>query len=260
VHVGAAHVLRNYVMPHQLDLMRRSATVFVQTMREQQALAGLGVPHTAMRMLGMGVNPESAAGADGTRFRLAHGIAATTPLVLFMGSVTYDKGAVTLLAAMQRLWQHGSDAMAVIVGEAPKPGGFTAALAQVPAQWRDRIKRIDVLRGQDKHDAFEAADVFTLPSRVDSFGIVFLEAWLHGKPVIGADAGGIPEVITHGQDGFVLPFGDAEALAGHIHILIDNPERAAALGARGRENVLARHNWARIYRVVADATHAHARS
>ncbi len=247
VHVGAPEVMRNYVMPHQIDLMRRSTRVFVQTSLEGDALLGVGVDPQAIRRLGMGVNPSEADGADGARFRARHGISADAPIVSFMGSITRDKGAVALLHAMQALWAAGSRAVLALAGEAPAPGGFSAALARLPHTDRQRVLLTGALHGREKHDFLAASQVFALPSRVDSFGIVFLEAWMHGLPVIGADAGGIPAVITHDHDGYVLPFDDVHALSLHIQRLLEQPELARSLGAAGRAKVLANYTWDAIH-------------
>ncbi len=55
-----------------------------------------------------------------------------------------------------------------------------------------------------------------MPSRTDSFGIVFLEAWANGLPVVAADAGGVPEVVRHEQTGLLVPFGDLDRLSQSI--------------------------------------------
>lgn len=86
-----------------------------------------------------------------------------------------------------------------------------------------------------------------MPSRTDSLGIVYLEAWLNEKPVVGALAGGVPEVISDGVDGHLVRFGDVPSLAVRLAHLLGDPEAAAAMGRRGREKVLARYTWDRIY-------------
>ncbi|HRE29887.1 MAG TPA: glycosyltransferase, partial [Anaerolineales bacterium] len=79
------------------------------------------------------------------------------------------------------------------------------------------------------------------------------EAWLAGKPVIGARAWAMDEVIADGVDGLLVPFGDAEALADALAGLLDDPARRAALGAAGRAKVLARYTWAHAYARVRAA-------
>lgn len=253
VHVGAPEVMRNYVMPHQIELMQHAARVFVQTRSEGDALAAFGIESHAIELLGMGVNPADADGADGARFRARHGLAADTPIVSFMGSITRDKGAITLLQAMQSLWASGTDAVLAFAGEAPAPGGFAEALAHVRDADRRRVLLTGTLRGRDKHDLLAASRVFAMPSRVDSFGIVYLEAWLHALPVIGARAGGVPDVIAHERDGYVLPFGDVDALSSRIQLLIDERDTAQALGAAGRAKVLTQFTWDAIFARLATA-------
>ena len=90
-----------------------------------------------------------------------------------------------------------------------------------------------------------------MPSRSDSFGIVYLEAWLYSKPVIGARTWGVMDVIEDGRTGVLVPFGDVEALAAAVRALLTQPERRAAMGAAGRERVYRLHTWDR----KVDAVH-----
>ncbi len=243
VHVGAADVLRNYTMPHQLELMRQSRVVFVQTERERAALIALGIDAAKLRLLGIGLDLSAGDGADGARFRAAHAIPPDAPIVLFIGSITRDKGAVTLLRAMRAVWQAHPDARAVFIGDAPAPGGFAPALAELAHDERARVILPGIVSERDKHDALQACTLFAMPSRVDSFGIVYLEAWLHSKPVIGADAGGVPDVITHERDGLIIPFDDVATLARQVKALLADPARAATLGAHGRRTLETKYAW-----------------
>ncbi|HEY6042186.1 MAG TPA: glycosyltransferase family 4 protein, partial [Anaerolineae bacterium] len=98
-------------------------------------------------------------------------------------------------------------------------------------------------------------DVLAMPSRTDSFGIVFLEAWFYGKPVIGARAGGVPEVIDDGRDGFLVNFGDTDMLARRIAQLLDDRVLAQEFGAAGREKVLQNWTWDKIYPQIETLYH-----
>ena len=89
-----------------------------------------------------------------------------------------------------------------------------------------------------------------MPSRTDSFGITYLEAWCYGLPVIGARAGGVPDVIDDGQDGVLVEFGDVAALADAISRLLHDRVEAQRLGATGRAKVLRELTWDRIYAQV----------
>jgi glycosyltransferase involved in cell wall biosynthesis len=95
--------------------------------------------------------------------------------------------------------------------------------------------------------------MLVLPSRMDSFGMVLLEAWAHGKPVIAADAGGIPGVVEDGEDGILVPFGDVNGLAKAVRMLLEDEALNRRLGESGREKVATRYNWdhvtARVFEV-----------
>jgi glycosyltransferase involved in cell wall biosynthesis len=86
-----------------------------------------------------------------------------------------------------------------------------------------------------------------MPSRTDSFGIVFLEAWMYDVPVIGARAGGVPDVIDDGENGMLINFGDVAALSAHIQRLIDDKPMARRLGMNGHSKVLRELTFAEKY-------------
>jgi glycosyltransferase involved in cell wall biosynthesis len=245
VHVGERTVQRFYTMPHQLAALRDADRVIVQTGIEARELARLGVPEERIVRLGMGVDLNSVPGGNGARFRARHGI--DGHVVTFMGAVTDDKGAVHLLGAMQRLWYSGSQATLVIAGQPVAPTTFDQVYEGLPQAHRLRIRRMGPVGGQLKQDMLAASDLFAMPSRVDSFGIVYLEAWTYGLPVIGCHAGGVPDVIADGQDGLLVPFGDRASLASTIGALLADPDRRRRMGQRGRAKVEAHYTWDRIY-------------
>lgn len=241
---GNRAIVRYYSMRHQIDLLRRSDRVIVMTNVERDFLAAQGVPHDRLRVVGVGVTPEEIQGGDGARFRIDQRI--DGPLVLFIGALAYDKGAIHLIEAMQRLWRNGHTATLVLIG-APL-AHFDTFYARLPAADRSRIRLLPYAPDPVKRDALAAADVFALPSRTDSFGIVFLEAWCYGVPVIGARAGGIPDVIIDRQDGLLVRFGDVVELAQAIGLLLGNRALAQRLGAAGRQKTLRHLTWEQVYR------------
>jgi glycosyltransferase involved in cell wall biosynthesis len=78
--------------------------------------------------------------------------------------------------------------------------------------------------------------VFVMPSKKEGFGIVYLEAMATGLPCIGANHGGVPEVIEHGKSGFLVEYDDAEQIVGYLRALLESPELYGSLsrGARRR--------------------------
>ena len=251
VHLGEPGddtISRYYMMRHQIDLLARSDRVIAMTGLEADALAARGVARAGMRRVGVGVDPDEVAGGDGARFRAEQQVGG--PLVLYIGTLARDKGAIQLVEAMRRLWAQGADATLALIG-APL-AHFTSYYEQLPDEARARIRLLAYAPDAVKRDALAAADLFAMPSRTDSFGIVYLEAWCYGLPVVGARAGGVPDVIADGQDGLLVTFGDVPALAAAVGELLADRERARRLGAAGRAKVLRELTWDRVYGRVRD--------
>jgi N-acetyl-alpha-D-glucosaminyl L-malate synthase BshA len=82
------------------------------------------------------------------------------------------------------------------------------------------------------------SDVFLLPSATESFGLAALEAMAHRVPVIASRVGGLPEVVRHGQDGFLEPMGDVQAMAEHAIALLADPALRKKLGQSARDRAL----------------------
>jgi len=246
VHVGESgrrDVLINYTMPHQLEVLQDADAVVVQTDIERRALEQRGVAGERIHRLGMGVDLDEHRGGDAARFRAEHEM--TGPIVTFLGVVTYDKGSFYLVRAMERIWSRGSTAHLVIAG--PPVDEFERFYRGLPAATRRRITLLGTVLGREKQDLLAATDVFALPSRIDSFGIVYLEAWAYEKPVIGARAGGVPDVIDEGLNGLLVEFGNPDELAGAVESLLADPDRARSMGRYGRMRVEERYTWDHIY-------------
>jgi glycosyltransferase involved in cell wall biosynthesis len=161
-----------------------------------------------------------------------------------------DKGTIHLVKAMQKIWHSGRMEPLVLIGH-PLPE-FQEFYRQLPPDDRRRILFLGMVEDDVKKDALAAASVFALPSRADSFGIVYLEAWLYGLPVVAARTWGVSDVIDDGSDGVLVPFGDPGSLAEAITDLLDHPETAAAMGERGRNKVLREHTWGIKCQLVLD--------
>lgn len=251
VHLGEPNnrqIVRYYSMPHQLELLREADAVATMTSLERDFLVARGVQPERARVIGAGVDPTEVAGGDRERFRAAHAISG--PVVLSLGAAAYDKGTIHVLEAMRRLWAEGLDVTWVQCG--PLLGHFEEHYAKLPADERARTRVLGHVSDAVRRDALAAADLYAQPSRTDSFGIAYLEAWCYNAPVIGARAGGVPAVIADGTDGVLVPFGDVAALAGAIGRLVRDRELARRLGANGRAKVLRELTW--------DAAYARARA
>ena len=92
------------------------------------------------------------------------------------------------------------------------------------------------------HGLYKQSDVFLLPSAKEGFGIVFLEAWLHGLPIVCGNLDASSEVVEHGIDGFTVAPQDPMAIAQALRTLLSNPEMRRSFVERGREKVMLKYS------------------
>lgn len=245
LHLGESDdpsVARFYTLPHQIEMLRRADAVIVMTEREGNALRERGVAREKIHRIGAGVEPNDILGGDGARFRQAHNLRA--PIVTYIGTAAYDKGTVHLVEAMRTVWQT-RDAVLILAGS--HMSDFETYFVKLPNAIKKRVRRLGFINAQEKRDLLAATDILAMPSRTDSFGIVYLEAWLYDKPVIGARAGGVPDVIDDGQNGFLVKFGDTDAIAAHILELLGNRALAEQMGKHGHRKVIREMTWEQQY-------------
>ena len=206
-----AEVAKHYVQPYQIELLQHCRRVLCMTAAEQSKLIELGVAPEKLAVYGLGFDMKLATGGDGDRIRAQHGI--TGPVVLHLGMKAYEKGSITLIEAMKQLWDSGSNASLVMAG--PSLHAFDEYVAQ-NASNLPLFHNLSPFADDQKRDLLAAADIVAQPSRVESLGLVLLEAWANAKPVIAADIAVSRELVTSCEGGVLVPFGDASALAQQI--------------------------------------------
>jgi glycosyltransferase involved in cell wall biosynthesis len=129
---------------------------------------------------------------------------------------------------------------------------FSRFYSRLDPNEKQGIIPLGVLSETSKHALLELSSLLVLPSRSDSFGIVLLEAWAHNKPVIGAEAGGIPCVIEHNINGFVVEFSDVEGLAHRISQLLNDTNLSNTFATNGQQKLKAQYNWSTVSERVLD--------
>jgi glycosyltransferase involved in cell wall biosynthesis len=230
---------RAYTQPGLRGLLRSADRVFAQTEGERQALVNLGIAEERIVLQGLGVDIQEQTGGDRGKARSAWGVAADEVVVGHLANNSREKGTVDLLQAADRAWANGASFVLVLAGpEMPNFRSFWARHRPV-----GRVLRLGALDEAGKRDFFAALDVFALPSRVDSFGLVFLEAWANGLPTLAYRAGGVPWVIRHEVDGLLARCGNLDELADGVFRLVGDPELRRRLGASGRARVLKEFRW-----------------
>jgi D-inositol-3-phosphate glycosyltransferase len=166
-------------------------------------------------------------------------------LVLFVGRMDPLKGLDTLLQAVCKLNDLEPElvkglCMAVIGGDADENGaGFNNELECLD-KLKDEagLRDLVIFLGSRAQDTlpyyYSAAEVCVVPSHYESFGLVALEAMACGTPVIASRVGGLQLTVEDGVNGFLVPVGDADALAGKLRLILADSELRERLGANAR--------------------------
>ncbi|MDR5708493.1 MAG: glycosyltransferase [Armatimonadota bacterium] len=162
--------------------------------------------------------------------RRSLGLPEQDPVVLYVGRLLRIKGPQHLLRAFPQVLERLPRALLVLVGEGEERANLEVLVRRLGVEGRVRFAgprpHEDVIR------FMRASDVFVLPSLVESFGIVLLEAMSCGLPVVATNVMGIPYLVEDGENGFLVPPGDEVALATCITALLRDPWLCRSFGER----------------------------
>jgi glycosyltransferase involved in cell wall biosynthesis len=172
--------------------------------------------------------------------------------VLFVGRLELRKGADILLEALPELLNRYPNLEIDIVGDDKvQIEGTTLreAFERTSGKNGIDISRVTFHGAVSRENLlrhYATCDIFVAPSRYESFGLIFVEAMIFGKPSVGIAVGGAVEVVTDGVDGLLIESDDADLLAGRIAMLIDNPSLRKKLGAAARHTYESRFSLQRM--------------
>ena len=171
------------------------------------------------------------------------------PRLLFVGRLDERKGLRYLLEAMPKILADQPVELRIV--------GKGHLEAEVKAQCQEMgldqaVRFLGFVTKEELAEEYAACDVFVLPAIVDSkgdtegLGIVMIEALAHGKPVIASNVGGIPDVITNGKTGILIPEKDPDALTTAVIDMLNHPDQANSLGKAGLADIQSRFSWKKI--------------
>ncbi|WP_163511505.1 glycosyltransferase family 4 protein [Fodinicola acaciae] len=167
----------------------------------------------------------------------------------YVGRLSHRKGTDVAIDAVALLAERGIPARLDIIGSVfPGNEAFEAEL-------RARARDLDVTFGGFSNDvwsAYERADIVLVPSRLEPFGLVAVEAQLAGRPVLSSDAEGLVEAVAAGETGVAVPAGNAAALADAVVRLLKDWPRAVQFAQRGKERAIAMFSPAGYRRAIVD--------
>jgi glycosyltransferase involved in cell wall biosynthesis len=239
---------RVYTSPAMMALAASADLVFAQTPSERDALVAGGVAADRVVLQGLGVDVAECTGGDRVVARRAWGSGGRVA-VGHLANNSAEKGTIDLLRAAEILWRRGHDFQLILAG--PEMANFRRFWQCFPLQ--QQVRRLGTLTDARKRDFFAGLDVFVMPSRSDSFGLVLLEAWANGVPNLAYRAGGVADLVRHEADGLLARCGDVEALASHLLRLLQYADLRQQLGRAGQARVATEFRWPDKLAMVHDA-------
>jgi glycosyltransferase involved in cell wall biosynthesis len=254
VHTFHGHVLEGYFSPAAtrtfLAIERwlargtdRLITVSPR-LRAQLLAMGIGRPDQ-MEVVPLGLDLgrfRLGRGASAPALRASLGLAPGTPLLGSVGRLVPIKDHPTLFRAVAQLGTDGEAAHLVVVGD----GEDRLALARL-AQALGVSARVHFLGWRaDLETIVNELDVVICSSRNEGTPVALIEAMAAGVAVLSTEVGGVADLVTHGETGWLVPPGDPTAMAGAIRRLLAEPNLRARLAAAGQGVALDRHDVTRL--------------
>jgi glycosyltransferase involved in cell wall biosynthesis len=169
-----------------------------------------------------------------------YGIAPLDPTIFAAGRINIQKGMDLLVEAVPMVLGYFPSAKFIISGDGPDKDAVVNRANELGVS--HAIRFLGTLSRREYSELMRSVDILALPSRNEPFGIVALEAWSAGKPVVATTAGGPREYVWHDVNGFLVD-ANPGGLAHGIGSLLADHDHCRALGSNGRVAVQDRFNW-----------------
>jgi glycogen synthase len=173
------------------------------------------------------------------------GIEPAERVILSVGRLEANKGFTILVSALAALREHGAASERswrwVVVGDGPYRGRLQQAVAR--AGLTPRVLFTGRASDRELHAWYNAATLFVHPTLYEGSSLVTLEAMAHRRAVVASAAGGIPDKVKPGVNGWLVPPGDPSALAAALSGALGDLERLAEMGDAGRRIVVDEFSW-----------------
>jgi glycosyltransferase involved in cell wall biosynthesis len=210
----------------QLNLCTSSAMV--------SELGAKGIQHTALWQRGVDTDLfRPSLRSDAMRARLHGPHDDTGNLLLYIGRLSAEKQIERIRPVLAALPQ----TRLALVGDGPYRSQLERLFEGTATTF------VGYLAGEDLASAYASGDAFLFPSSTETLGLVLLEAMAAGCPVVGANRGGIPDIVSHGENGCLYDPDDPPSLIAAVNTLLGDPEARRTLRSSAREEA-ERWNWA----------------
>jgi glycosyltransferase involved in cell wall biosynthesis len=162
------------------------------------------------------------------------------PTILFCGRLSWQKGPDILVEAIPFILRRHPSSHFVFAGEGDMRDGLESRIRQLGVA--HAVRFLGYRNGDELVRLYKLADVVCMPSRNEPFGIVILEAWSAGKPVLASQNGGPAEYVRHEVNGLKI-YPCCESVVWGVDRMFSDPGRARRMGGNGRKTVQERFTW-----------------
>jgi len=162
-------------------------------------------------------------------------------VLLSVSRLIRTKGVELNIRAVKRLVGKFENILYVVVGSGPE----RQALEQLTRSLdiAEHVRFIGQVPHEKAMEYMAACEIFTLPSWQETFGLVYIEAMAHAKPVVAVQGQGVDGIVFHGKTGLLVKPRDVDSLVEALDFLLSHPEEARAMGERARKLVLENYTW-----------------
>lgn len=234
--------LIDFKVPWVKSLLLESSAVIAVTNKEKQKLIEFGVNAPKIHVIPLGIDYRMYKKKDLNSFYDTNGLNEDL-FVILIPRKSREKGTYDTLRAIVNLSKKYNKLALILLDKiSKKDESIMNAFKQTITSNGVKVVDLGFVSGEKLIEAYQASDVVVEPSSVDSFGIVFLEAWASGKPVVAADFGAISEVVLNGLNGLLVKFGDWEGIEKALISLIEDNELKIKLGENGKRDVIKKYS------------------
>ncbi|HVU49383.1 MAG TPA: glycosyltransferase [Polyangia bacterium] len=224
--------------------------VFAFSTGSRDALVEMGVAAEKISVMPVAVDPDDFSPAHRSPgvFEVLDLDVGDRPVVLSVGRISEEKNLPIIIDAVERLQDRDPAPVLLVVGDGPE-----RACLEERCRGKSFVRFAGLQAGDTLKKLYASARVFVFASRVDTLGLVNMEAMASGLPVLVPDDACIAEFVTHGLSAECYSFG-ASGLADALGKILDDPLRAARLAAGGRQAMIERWNEASFSRIWKSLT------
>jgi len=216
----------------KLTILNNSDAIITLSKSEKEILIENGIPKEKIIVIPPSIIPFHNIKLELREFRSKYLKNFGGKIVLFIGNKSTMKGIIHLINAMKQIWKKNKEVKLILIGSTSSE--FENFFSKLDPKYRNNIIDLGVVSEKEKNEALSICDIFVLPSNSESFGLVYVEAWIHSKPVIGCNLKSIMEVIEHNKNGLLTEFGNVAELEKSITYLLENPKIGKKFGVNGK--------------------------